>query len=309
MAAYRKTRGVDPSAALPEALADLEKARELNPGNVGVWLELGMVNSMWGQHLAGLGEDPAGKFHDADECLAKAETLSPSLASIPEQRAALEWSWAEFELRSGRDPGAHLDLAEAQATRSRDLVPNFYTIYETLGVVRTLRGRDAERRGANPSERYRKAVEEFSTALGQNARATGCLMGRADARRRWASYLARTGGDAGALFGEALEDADHALSIDSAWDEVWHARGLVRRDRGAANGDEADLRAAEADFSKAISLNPGAVDSCMARGEVRLLLAERFGADLRAQARTDVNMALQLAPRRADIVALRERLK
>ncbi|GEM_PF-2666498 len=311
MAAYGKTRGVDPSAALPEVLADLERARELNPGHVGLWLELGILHSMWGQHLAGLGEDPSGQFRPGVECLEKAERMTPSLASISDHRAALEWSWGEFELRSGRDPAGHLDLAEAHATRSRELAPNLYMIYETLGVLRTLRGRDAERRGIDPVEHYRRAVEEYSTGMVKNSRATGCLLGRAEARRRWASYLARTGGDAAALFGEALEDVEHALSIDSTWDEVWLARGLVRRDRGATIGDEADLRAAEADFSKAISLNPGAVDAWIARGEVRLLRAERPGGDIdfRAQARADIDRALKLAPHRSDAAALRERLR
>ncbi|MEK7867567.1 MAG: protein kinase [Planctomycetota bacterium] len=309
-AIYRKTRGGDPFPAFPEALADLEKAKDLNPGHVGLWLDLGMLHATWGQMLSGLGEDPAGEFRAAEECLDRSEALNPGYGAVFEQRWVVAWAWAEFELRSGRDPSVQMDLARSRLTRALELSPNTYTLLEALGMLELLAGRDAERRGLDPVGSYWKAVDAFSDAIRKNARSTGAWMGRADARRRWAAVLARMGGDATEGFREALEDVDHALAIDIAWDEVWHAHGLVRRDRGAAAGDEADLRAAEVDFTRALSLNPGAVDTWMARGEVRALLAERLedGA-LRDQARADVDKALQLAPHRSDAVALRASLR
>ena len=307
MALYRATRGEDPLAAFPEALADLERARGLNSEHVGVWLDLGILHSTWGQTLSVRGDDPATEFRAADECLVKAGVLNPTYPAVWEQRGILESSWAEFELRAGRDATAHLDTAAERLSKAQGLAPSSYAILEAMGDLRVLRGRAVEAKGGDPRRQYEEAVGAFTEEISRNARSVGAWMGRAEARWRSAVDMAKRGEDSSVAFRSALADAEKALSIDSTWDEVWLARGRVYRARADAKGANGavELRAAEADFSKALSINPGAVESWIARGEARLTLSA-ISPELRAQALSDLDRALALAPHRADAAALRE---
>ncbi|MEZ6185969.1 MAG: tetratricopeptide repeat protein [Planctomycetota bacterium] len=267
-----------------EAIEDYTRAIELDPGLVFAWINRGVAHGSLGRHT------------EAVEDFTRAIELDP--------RNALAWS--NRGLAQG-DLG-HLAEALPDLERALQLAPRMASSWSNRGVARYRLGRYAEaledythaieldpsvgQAWANRAaalfalERYAEAIADHSRALELEPRNVISWVDRGTAKAQLERYA------------EAIEDYTRAIELDPSVGQTWVQRGWAKRKLG---------RHAEAarDYTRAIELDPRNALAWSNRGLARASLG-RY-----EEAIDDVDHALQLdlsAEDRQGVEELKRRL-
>ncbi len=296
LALARLAAARDARDLLDRALADLDKALQLNPA-LDIALRdrahVRVTRARTMQAASEIDEEFRLARADAD----RAVTVNARHPDNWEIRGLVRCEWGtQLETRSA-DPAdcyraAIGDFDQAIAIRAVDSETFLRRARARANLAGLLLSA-----GQDPSAELRTAIEDYDVSLKINPRQAAALRSRGNARLTGALWTYSRKGDAIPQLKSALPDFDASLAIDKSLDETWRSRGNVAGlifaflvPKGESE-EVATYRAQmERDFAEAIRLDPSNPENWWRRGYYR-----RFTKDL-ADAVADFEQALKLRP-------------
>ncbi len=299
--------GRTPADRFAAAQEDLTRAIALDSkGTVRARAILGHLLNDWGVWEGEAGGDGEGRLQQAETVFAGVRDLDPGSVFGWIGQAIVQNNRAILRAMRGEDPLELLQSADGAASRAIGMAPSERMPWRARANARRNLGLACARHGRDGAESWFEGAEsDLTEAL---RRAPDDAHALAD-RSRLRSQIARMWtGDYTIRAAAALEDAGQAIAIDPNLAEAWLARAIARATQVRmallrATVAPEDFDAAEADFTRALELNPSSVDALRERALLRTDRGNRIG-DLGgdpsaawAGAEADLERAAALEPR------------
>ncbi len=257
-------RGEDPGASLRNAIAQCDRAIELDGGFTFPKASKVVAFMTMAEHLVAAGRSPASAIEGALDAVEAAVAQNPSLRWAPYWRSTLHRIDAAYALEAGGDAAPALARAEASAQELAGLLPSSPMTYQVRGEAALVRGRWLASQGQDPSASFREARDAFGRTMAARPWALDDRVWSAAveiAALHWALRAGRAAALSEASFDAALAPllpllgaprADPALYLRLA--EIAELRAAFR----SARGRDASASIAEglARAQEALAVNP-----------------------------------------------------
>lgn len=298
------------------ALADAERAVEMDPRPVDGWLCRGIAHMFLAGAAMARGRDPRPELAAANADYDRAASIDPSVREIDLVRALAHRQLGIHHMHHGEDPLPDFARAEASLSAAIAARPAYATAWRARARTLFVRGLYEAAIGLDPEPTWASAQADFDEAIRLDRARVETWHYRGDLAAHRGAHRLQAGGDPEADFDAAEADLEEALRA-RVHPALQVSRGLLRTFRGhaaAARGEDPlpSWRLAEHDLDGALAAAPDHLDGLLRRGGLRLARAAFLRGHARATeaagdergAEGDLRRVLALSPDHAE--ALRE---
>ncbi len=271
-------RGQDPRPSYADADADLTQAIGRDARDAGARVARGMVRMNLGIWLRAHGEDPTEAYAHAAEDFDGALELDPRRAEAWVRGANLAANRGNDAWRPGGDPQEFYRRAEELYGRALELDAGSAETWTARATLRVNAGLWAASRGTAAGPHFAGAEADLAKAIALNPASADAWLRRGHLQRSWGDLEAQWGRDPAAHWDSAEEAFGGAIERNPASPDAWVARAILRSYRANLlhlRGDgnpEPGYRAAVADYSEALRLQPDRLEALIGRGETLVQL-------------------------------------
>ncbi|MHC4779336.1 MAG: tetratricopeptide repeat protein, partial [Planctomycetota bacterium] len=239
---------------IPPETAEMSRARErfekllVEAKGARVWGGAGVEDVL--EAFRGFREIQRANFEKAESGLSDALNV-PELSWLKEEfrsaRARARYFLGDFE-------GGARDLEKVLERRPDDAAVRFH-----LASMHYARAAALKARGRDPSEYFRKSMDQNTECLSRDSNIWGAYMNRGNAHAALAREAREKGEDPRAELEKAVADYGEAVRLCPEYPDPWRARGTTGTDLGEARANQgidplAAYRLAVSDLTEAITL-------------------------------------------------------
>lgn len=300
-----------------DAIADLNKAIQLNPELIGAYNGRAAVKILIGEAETQLGniEKAQHLYQTAIEDLEEAVKLNPESSDTYRTRAAVRIAFGNLEAGKG-DPGKVqrlYEMAIQDCTQVIKLEPDGFLAYDSRGVAKfelaTLKG---DHYITEAQQLYKAAIADYTQAIQMAPAYPHAYNHRGYAKVRLGKSKAAQRDVSGAqgLYTAAIADYTQAIQLDPEYVYAYNNRGWAKYLLGESEAEAGNMERARQlyeavliDVDKSIELDSDNADAYRRRGTIKVILGNPQDAI------ADFDKAIQIDPGNAETYYERGRAK
>ncbi|WP_434300426.1 protein kinase domain-containing protein [Corallococcus exiguus] len=250
-------RAPDPGGDLTQALAALDKGRDLNPRHVVPYFYAGLAHALAARRLRVQGGDPVPSLERSAEMFREGLELSPGIPQLHNGLCLTRIQQAQASWDRGGDPLPVLGQAQAACEQSVAIAPKAGYSQVSLSEVLAQRALYQRARGEDPSASVHAADEALRQALQWIPGEAGALANRGMVHAILATFEVEHGRDPRLSISRAEAALRQALARKPTHAEAWHYLGETLGARALSPGAHPqDSEDAVHAFQKGLELAP-----------------------------------------------------
>ncbi len=300
-----------------DAIADLNKAIQLNPELIGAYNGRAAVKIMIGEAETKLGniEKAQRLYQTAIEDLEEAVKLNPESSDAYRTRAAVRIAFGKLEADRG-DPGKVqrlYEMAIQDCTQVIKLEPDGFLAYDSRGVAKfELAKFKVDHHITEAQQLYEAAIADYTQAIQMAPVYPHAYNHRGYAEVRLGESKAAQGNVSGAqgLYTAAIADYTQVIQLDPEYAYAYNNRGWAKYLLGKSEAEAGNMEKARKlyeavliDVDKSIQLDSDNADAYRRRGTIKAILGNLQDAI------ADFDKAIQIDPVNAETYYERGRAK
>ncbi|MHC4607122.1 MAG: tetratricopeptide repeat protein, partial [Planctomycetota bacterium] len=257
------------------AIADLDRAVEINPNFTAAYNERGLCRQDLGMRRWSRRKDPRKDFEEAIADFERALDVNPLDARAYVNRAHVRQNLAGYLDGIGEDPIPKAEEAIEDFGKAIGIKPDGHLAFRMRGLGYQNMAVYLLHRGDDPAPAFRNAIEDYGRALELKPRDTETLNFRGLTQYNLGDFREDRGEDLA-----AVADFDLSIKRDTTNGETHRYRGLLHQRLAACPEEDPDerLRAAIEDYGRAVEFNPRDAAAHSFCSEAWELLARRVEA-------------------------------
>lgn len=255
------TKGGDVHPLVEEAITQCQKALQIEPGKVDVYVMQSSVYRWLGRHLMILGQNPLQEFNQSIMLAQNAIELQKENFEAYTIIGITNRLKGQYQMNHGVDPTETFRTAAENFKKAIQLNPNYVMAYNGMGNVYIRKAQYEMTQGRDPDESLKQAVSTFEKALSINPNLVNLHNGLAGALWFQGGAMMARGQDPRPAFLKASQSLKNAININPSFVHFYSNLGFVYMDVGRYELNHGfaptnTVNKAVEYFEKAIEINP-----------------------------------------------------
>ncbi len=257
------SKGGDLQPLVTEAITQYEKALQIDPELVDVYVMKSWVYLWLGRSQVFAGKNPLEAFNQAITAAQTALKLQGDNFEAYTIVGITNRHLAEYQMQHGEDPTGAFQLAAWNFNKAIEFNPTYVMAYSGLGILYIRKAEYEMSLGQDTNESLEKSISTFKKALAINPQLLDLLNGLAGALWLKGEIMMSQGQDPRPTLLEAAQSLKNAIEVNPSVVHFYSNLGFVYMDMGRYELNygfvpTGTLNKAREFFEKAVEINPGA---------------------------------------------------